>query len=255
MKIAVLVKAVPNPAGRPELSQDLRLKRDGRDGVLDPGDEHAVEAAVRIAEANAGEIAALSMGPTSAVAAVRRAIAMGAHRGILVSDPLLAGADALVTARVLAAALRREAYDLIIAGVESTDGSTGTLPITVAQLLELPSATFARRIELSADTIRVERQTSRGYSILECSLPCVLTVTAAANEPRYPSFKGVVRGKQARVSTLSLADLSLTPSEVGPAQKVVAATELARRSAGEILEDASLAPVRVVAMLEKAGVL
>ncbi|MCK1589099.1 electron transfer flavoprotein subunit beta/FixA family protein [Bradyrhizobium sp. 169] len=255
MKIAVLVKAVPNPAGRPELSQDLRLRRDGREGVLDPGDEHAVEAAVRIAEAHAGEITALSMGPASAVAAVRRAIAMGAHHGILVTDPVLAGADALVTARVLAAALRCEGYDLVIAGVESTDGSTGTLPITIAQLLDLPSVTFARRIELSADTIRVERQTPRGYNILECSLPCVLTVTAAANEPRYPSFKGVVRAKQARVSSLSLADLPLTPSEVVPAQKVIAAAELERRSAGEILENASVAPARIVAMLEKAGVL
>lgn len=255
MKIAVLVKSVPNPATRPELTDDLRLKRQGREAVLDPGDEHAVEAALKIAEARAGEITAISMGPAPAVAAVRRAIAMGVHRGILVSDPLLAGADALVTARVLAAALRRDSYDLIVTGVESTDSSTGTLPMTIAQLLNLPSVTFARRIELTAGAIRVERQTSPGYNVLECSLPCVLAVTAAANEPRYPSFKGVVRAKQAAVSTLSLGDLSFARSDVAPTQSVFATADVARRAAGEIVEDASIAPSRIVAILEQAGVL
>lgn len=255
MKIAVLVKSVPNPATRPELTDDLRLKRHGREAVLDPGDEHAVEAALKIAEAHAGEVTAVSMGPAPAVAAVRRAIAMGVHRGILISDPLLAGADALVTARVLAAALRRDSYDLIVTGVESTDSSTGTLPMTIAQLLSLPSVTFARRIELTTGAIRVERQTSRGHSVLECPLPCVLAVTAAANEPRYPSFKGVVRAKQAAVSTLSVGDLSLAPSDVAPTQSVFAIADVARRAAGEIVEDASMAPSRIVAVLEKAGVL
>ncbi|WP_163162181.1 electron transfer flavoprotein subunit beta/FixA family protein [Bradyrhizobium uaiense] len=255
MKIAVLVKSAPNPSVRPELSDNFLLKRDGREGVLDPGDEHAVEAAVRIAEANSGEVTAISMGPASAFAAVRRAIAMGVQRGVLVTDPLLAGADALVTARVLAAALRRGAYDLIVTGVESTDGSTGTLPMTIAQLLDLPSVTFARRIELTTGVVRVERQTARGYNVLECPLPCVLAVTTAANEPRYPSFKGVVRAKQTPVATLSVSDLSLASSEVASAQKVVAAEDVVRRAAGEIVEDASVAPARIVAALEKAKVL
>lgn len=255
MKIAVLVKSVPNPAGRPELSEDLRLRREGREGVLDPGDEHAVEAALSIAEAYGGDVTAVSMGPSSAVSAVRRAIAIGVQRGVLADDPLLAGADALVTARVLAAALRRESYDLIVAGVESTDGSTGTLPITIAQLLDLPSITFARRVELTDGVVRVERQTPGGYDVLECPLPCLLTVTAAANEPRYAPFKGVVRAKQAKVPTLSVADLSLTPSEVSSTQKVVAVADVAGRVAGEIIEDASVAPARIVAVLEKARVL
>lgn len=255
VKIAVLVKCVPNPAVRPELSEDGRLRRDGREGVLDPGDEHAVEAALNIAEAHAGEITAVSMGPAQATAAVRRAVAMGVHRGVLVTDPLLVGADALMTARVLAAALRREVYDLIVTGIESTDGSTGTLPMTIAQILDLPSVTFARRIELTSGTIRVERQTPRGYNLLECPLPCVLAVTAAANEPRYPSFKGVVRAKKATIQTLSASDLSLAPSEVAPTQKVVTVADVARRAAGEILEDATVAPARIIAVLEKAGVL
>lgn len=255
MKIAVLVKSVPNPAGRPELSADLRLKRVGREGVLDPGDEHAVEAALKIAETHAGEVTAISMGPASAIAAVRRAIAMGVQHATMVTDPCLEGADALVTARVLAAALRRDTYDLIVAGVESTDGSTGTLPMTIAQLLELPSVTFARRVELVHGAVRVERQTSLGYTVLECPLPCLLAVTAAANEPRYPSFKGVVRGKKAPITTLSIADLSIAQPHAVPTQKVTAAADVARRSTGEIVEDASVAPARIVAVLENAKVL
>lgn len=255
MKVAVLVKSVPNPAARPELSDNLRLKREGREGGLDPGDEHAVEAALKIAETCAGEVTAVTMGPATAIAAVRRAIAMGVQHGLIVSDPCLAGADALVTARVLAAALRRDTYDLIVTGVESTDGSTGTLPMTIAQLLGLPSATFARRIELRQGAVRVERQTPRGYNILECPLPCVLAVTAAANEPRYPSFKGVVRGKQAKIATLSLADLLIAESELEFTQRVVAAADVAGRTAGEVVEDASEAPARIIAILEKAGVL
>ncbi|MFK4654280.1 electron transfer flavoprotein beta subunit [Bradyrhizobium japonicum] len=253
MKIAVLVKSVPNPAGRPELLQNLCLKRDG--GVLDPGDEHAVEAAMKIAEMHAGEVTAVSMGPAPAIVAVRRAIAMGAHRGVLVTDPLLAGAEALMTARVLAAALRRDTYDLIVAGVESTDGSTGTLPITVAQLLNLPSVTFARRIELTGGAVRVERQTPRGYNVLECPLPCVLTVAAAANEPRSPSFNGVRRARQANVPTLSVAELGFDASELASTQRVIAATDVARRAPGEVVGDASVAPARIVALLERARVL
>ncbi|MFK4529303.1 electron transfer flavoprotein beta subunit [Bradyrhizobium japonicum] len=255
MKIAVFVKSVPNTAMRPEMTEDFRLRRSGREGVLDPGDEHAVEAALKIADAHAGEVTAVSMGPAPAIAAVRRAIAMGAQRGVLVTDPLLAGADALVTARVLAAALRRDTYDLIVAGVESTDGSTGTLPMTIAQLLHLPSIAFARRVELAKGAIRIERQTSRGHDVLECPLPCVLAVTAATNEPRYPSFKGVLRAKQTQVLMLSVADLSLAPSEVAATQRVVAAADVPSRAGGEILEDASIAPARIVAMLEKARVL
>lgn len=255
MKIAVLVKSVPSSSARPELSEDRRLKRDGRDGILDPGDEHAVEAAVRIAEKSAGEVTAISMGPAPAIAAVRRAISMGVQHGVLVSDSLLAGADVLTTARALTAVIKRDSYDLVVAGVESTDGSTGTLPITIAQFLNLPSVTFARRIELNGDAIRAERQTARGYDVLECLLPCVLTVTAAANEPRYPAFKGVVRAKQTKVPTLSTVDLSLATNELVPTQKVVAVADVASRVAGEMIEDASLGPARIVAALEKAEVL
>src|SRR5689334_1933151 len=147
MNVVVLAKYVPNPNGVPEMGPDHRLKREGVEGALDPGDEHGVEAGLQLAEASGGEVTIVSMGPEVALAGVRRALSMGAHKAVLVADERLRGADVLVTARVLAAALTRLEFDVIIGGVESTDGSTGTLPMTVAELLGLPSATFARKIE------------------------------------------------------------------------------------------------------------
>ena len=135
------------------------------------------------------------MGPDEALAGVQRALAMGAHRGVLVTDPALRGADALVTARVLAAAVQRQPADLVIAGVESTDGYTGTVPVTVAELLGYASVTAVRALELDGDALRVERQTEGGYDVFACPTPALVTVTAGATEPRYPSLKGIMAGE------------------------------------------------------------
>ena len=135
MNVVVFAKWVP--LGTPELGEDRRLVR-GRDDGLDAGDEFGIELALQLAERDGGEVTVVSMGPEGAVAAIQRALAMGAHRGVLVTDDALAGADALATARVLAAAARRQPFDLVIGGVESSDGYTGTVPVTVAELLDLP---------------------------------------------------------------------------------------------------------------------
>src|SRR5437588_2040239 len=155
MNVVVLAKYVPNPNGVPEMGPDHRLKREGVEGALDPGDEHGVEAALQLAESSGGEVTIVSMGPEPAVAGVRRALSMGAHKAVMVTDDSLKGADALVTARVLAAAVKRLDYELVIAGVESTDGYTGTLPMAIAEFLGIPSATFARRLEAKDGAIRV----------------------------------------------------------------------------------------------------
>src|SRR6266540_1841229 len=146
MNVIVLVKYIPNPEGTPKLGEDFRLVREGVDGGLDPGDEHGVEAALQMAEQTGGEVTVISMGPEPAIGAVRRALSMGAHRGVVITDDALKGADVLATARVLAAAVKRQEFDLVLAGVESTDGYTGTLPQAVAQLLGVPNATFARHV-------------------------------------------------------------------------------------------------------------
>jgi electron transfer flavoprotein beta subunit len=164
MDVVVCVKYVPNPQGTPDLGPDHLVIREGVEGALDPGDEFAVEAALRLVEAHGGEVRVVSMGPEIAMSAIRRAFAMGAHTGVLVTDPALRGADALATSRVLAAAIRRSPFDLVLTGVESTDGSTGTVAATVAELLGLPAATFARSLEVADGLLRAERQTEDGLA-------------------------------------------------------------------------------------------
>ena len=171
MNITVLAKFVPNPTGTPELGPDNLLVRTAGDGALDPGDEYGLELALQLAEAAGGEVTVVSMGPDEALAGVQRALAMGAHKAVLVTDPALRGADALVTARVLAAAIARQPADLVVAGVESTDGYTGTVPVTVAELLGMASVTAARTLVADGDGFRIERQTETGYDVFACAVP------------------------------------------------------------------------------------
>jgi electron transfer flavoprotein beta subunit len=255
MNVVVLAKYIPNPNTTPEMGPDFRLKREGTDGALDPGDEHGVEAGLEIAEREGGEVTIVSMGPESALSGVRRALSMGAHKAVLVSDDALKGSDVLATARVLAAAIGRQEFDLVIAGVESTDGYTGTLPMTVAELLGIPSVTFARKLEVASGKVTVERQTETGYDTVECSLPALVTVTAAVNEPRYPTLKGIMQAKQKPMEQLSLSDLGLQDDQVHPTQEVIGIEPVAERDAGEIVEDASEAPAKVLDFLTKAKVI
>jgi electron transfer flavoprotein beta subunit len=255
MNIIALVKYIPNPEGTPQMGPDNRLVREDVEGGLDPGDEHVVEAALQLADQGGGEVTVLSMGPEPAVSAIRRALSMGAHKAVLITDQALAGADTLVTARVLAAAIKRGEFDLVIGGVESTDGYTGTLPMTVAEFLGVPNATFVRHVELKDGSIRVERQTEMGYDVVECPLPAVVTVTAGANEPRYPTLKGIMQAKQKPMETLSLGDLDVSAEEAKATQEVMGVEPVPAKEAGEIVEDPGEAPAKVVELLSKAKVI
>ena len=254
MNIVVLVKYIPDPNAPPQLEDDFTLKREGVEGTLDPGDEHGVEAALQLAGQD-GEVAVLTMGPTASVGAIRKALSMGAHRGIQVTDDALSGADTLITARVLAAAIKRQPFDLVVSGVESTDGYTGTLPMAVAEFLGVPNATFARKIEVTDGGIRVERQTEMGYDVVETSLPALVTVTAGANEPRYPTLKGIMQAKQKPMEVLSISDLALSSDEVKATQEVMGVEPVPAKEAGEVLEDTEEASKRVVDFLQKAKVI
>jgi electron transfer flavoprotein beta subunit len=254
MNVVVLVKYVPDPQGTPELGDDFLARREGTEGALDPGDEYAVEAGLRIAEQHGGEVTLLSMGPEIAMMAIRRGLSMGAHRGVLVTDAALRGADVLATARVLAAALERTPFDLVLGGVESTDGYTGTLPMAVAELLGVPAATFARALEVVDGTLRIERQTEAGYDVVETPLPAVATVTASAAEPRYPTLKGIMQAKQKPVDQLSLTDLGLAPDTVAATQRVTAVQAAAVKAAGEILRGDDAA-ARIADLLAEAKVI
>ena len=238
MNVVVLAKWVPNPEGVPEMGDDFRLKREGQEGSLDPGDEFGVEAALQVAEAEGGEVTVISMGPESvATAGVRKALSMGAHKSVLISDDSLQGADVAVTAKVLAEAIKKQNADLVIAGVESTDGSSGVLPQAVAEHLGLPAATFTRKLEIRDGKLHVERQTEVGYDVLECELPALVTVTAGANQPRYPTLKGIMQAKQKPLEQLGASDLGLDGDAAKATQDVTAINPAPEKSAGEIVED------------------
>ncbi|TMD95073.1 MAG: electron transfer flavoprotein subunit beta/FixA family protein, partial [Chloroflexi bacterium] len=187
--------------------------------VLDPGDEFGIEAGLQLAEAHGGQVTVVSMGPEKGLDAIRKALAMGAAKGVLISDPALAGADALTTAKVLAAAIRREGFDVVIAATESTDGYTGVVPQAVAEYLGVPAVTFAKAVESDGTTLKVRRQTEAGYDRVEADLPAVVSVTAGVNEPRYPSLKGIMAAKSKPVDRLSVAELGL--GALGPGQAIV----------------------------------
>jgi electron transfer flavoprotein beta subunit len=252
MNVTVLAKFVPNPTGTPALGPDNLLIRDAGDGALDPGDEYGLELALQLVEAGGGEVTVVSMGPAEALAAVQRGLAMGAHRGVLVTDAALRGADVLVTARVLAAAVARSEYDLVIAGVESTDGYTGTMPATLAELLGVAAVTAVRKLEPDGDGFRAERQTEAGYDVLTAPRPALITVTAGATDPRYPSLKGIMAAKSKPVETLSVADLGV--ADATPTQTVAGVTDAAAKAGGEIVtgEDAV---VRIADLLADAKVI
>jgi electron transfer flavoprotein beta subunit len=199
------------------------------------------------------------MAPNSEVSGLRTALAMGAAKAILVSDPALGGTDALGTAKVLAAAIKRAGeVDLVIAATESTDGSTGTVPAQVAELLGWPSLTFAKHIEIDGKTAKIQRQTEVGYDAVESPLPAVVSVTAGVVEPRYPSFKGIMAAKNKPVDQVTAADLGLDASQVGwdgARQEIVSIGQAEERKAGEKVEDDGTAHERVVAFLEQLKVI
>jgi len=255
MNVVVLAKWVPNPEGVPEMGDDFRLKREGAEGSLDPGDEFGVEAALQVAESQGGEVTVVSMGPEVATGAVRKALSMGVAKAVLVTDDALKGADVLVTARALAEAIKKQDFDLVIAGVESTDGYTGTLPMTLAELLAVPSVTFLRKLEVKDGKLHAERQTEVGYDVVEAEMPIVVTVTAGANSPRYPTLKGIMQAKQKPLDQLSASDLGLDAEAVKPTQDVTSINPAPEKSAGEIVEDDGEAHKKIADFLAEAKVI
>jgi electron transfer flavoprotein beta subunit len=254
VNVVVLAKYVPNPTGTPKLGEDHLLIREGVEGGLDPGDEPAIEAALEAVEQAGGEVTVVSMGPTPAMEAVRKALSIGVHQGVLVTDDSLRGSDTLATAQVLAAAIQLREFDLVFAAVESTDGYTGTLPQTLAEFLGVPALTFARKVEVQDGSVRIERQTETGYQVVESPLPALVTVTAGATTPRYPTLKGIMQAKQKPVEQHTIADLGLTEENVTATQTVTEVSDAPEREAGEVIEDDGTAADRVVRFLQEAKV-
>ncbi len=258
MRIAVCVKQIPDPANPGRLDPATKtLVRDEK-LILDESDSYGVEMALQMAEAADGEVVVVSMAPDESFGGLRTALAMGADRAVLVSDEALAGSDALGTAKVLAAAIRRVEADLILAATESTDGYTGTVPVQIAELLGLPSVTFAKSVSLDNGEVTVQRQTEAGFDEVVCPLPAVLSLTAGVVEPRYPSFKGIMAAKNKPAERLSIADLAIEATEVGWAgarQEIVEVLAVPAREAGEILSDDGSGHERILAFLEELKVI
>jgi electron transfer flavoprotein beta subunit len=255
LNIAVCVKQIPGPDA-PEVLDAVShtLVRSGT-LVLDDSDRYSVEVALRLTEqASDGEVVLVSMAPAGQSTGLRSALAMGAARAVLVSDPALAGCDALGTAKVLAAAVAQTGADLVLCATESTDGYTGTVPVQLAELLGYPSVSFARHLEFDGQLLRVDRQTELGYDEVLCPLPAVVTVTAGVVEPRYPSVRGIIGAKSKPVNELSLVDLGIDPSSVGAAgaRQVVVSVEPAElRASGEVVVDNGSAEERIIAQLSE----
>jgi len=252
MKVVVCVKQIPDPATpyRLEVGTNWLLRPD--DQVLDDTDRYGVEMGLQLAQASAGTVTLVSMGPAGNGQGIRQALAMGADGAILIEDESLRGSDALTTARVLAAAIKRDDFDLVIAGTESTDGYSGVLPQMLAELLDVPALTYATKVEAADGKVRIHRQTAAGYDVVEASLPAVVAVTAGVVEPRYPTFKGIMEAKRKTVESLAVSDLGI---DRGPVQTVASITDAPERAAGQKIEDEGEAHLAIVALLEQRKVI
>lgn len=261
MKMYVCIKQIPDPntvVSKLDPSTK-RLVRSGVSLVLDPGDETTISAAIKLRDTLGGsELVAVSMGPTSAQEAMRRALAMGADSAILVTDPALAGSDALGTARVLAAVLKREQADLIFCSTESTDGYTGMVPGGIAEFLGIPQLTFARDIQIEGQKAIIKRVTQTGYQTVESALPAVVTIASGSYEAIYPTMKGIMGAKKKPFTQLSLNDLGIDAAQVGEAgarERVVTVGKAEARAAGQILKDDGNAAQTIADFLQRNALL
>src|SRR5215469_8876898 len=213
MNIVVCVKQVPDTAVERTLRPgDGTLDRETPDGLINELDEYAIEEGLRIAEAHGGEVTILAMGPDKAAESIRKALSMGADKAVHLLDDALAGSDALATSYALSKVLETTGFDLVVCGSESTDARTGMFPAMLAERLGVPQLTLASKVDIDGAGITVRRVSDEGYDTVTASLPAVVSVVEKINEPRYPSFKGIMAAKKKPVQTLSLADAGIDPA-------------------------------------------
>ena len=216
MKIVVLVKQVPDSGAERNLrTDDNTVDRTSANNVINEMDEYAIEEALRLRDAHGGEVVLLTMGPDSATESIRKALSMGPDSAVHVTDSALHGSCAVATSKVLAAAIGRQEADLVLCGAESTDGRVQVMPHMLAERLGIAALTGARKLTVDGSSLTIERQTEEGYEVVTASTPAVVSVWDTINEPRYPSFKGIMAAKKKPLETLSLADLGIDAGEVG----------------------------------------
>jgi electron transfer flavoprotein beta subunit len=241
MNIVVCVKQVPDTATERKLKPDDKtLDRDAVDGVINELDEYAVEEALTIKEAHGGEVTVLTMGPDAAADAIRKALSMGADKAVHLNDEALHGSDGLATSYAIAQVLQKIGFDLVILGSESTDARTGVLAAMLAERLGVPQVTLANKVEVDGSTLRAQRLTDYGFDRVEASLPAIVSVVEKINEPRYPSFKGIMAAKRKPVEKLAVGDAGIDAAKVGLAgasSEVVDFADAPPREKGQIVKD------------------
>nr|WP_308113739.1 electron transfer flavoprotein subunit beta/FixA family protein [Kineosporia corallincola] len=250
------MKYVPDAqADRTFSSDDNTTDRENVDGLLSELDEYPVEEALKLAEATDGKVIALTVGPDDAEDAVRKALQMGAHEAVHVVDDAIHGSDALATSKILAAALGKLEYDLVLTGMTSTDGTMGVVPAMLAERLGLPQVTLASELTVADGKATIRRDNDASTEIVEASLPAVVSVTDQINEPRYPSFKGIMAAKKKPLTTWSLDDLGLSADEVGLSAAWTAVAGIAERparTAGQVVKDEGDGGAKLVEFLAGA---
>jgi len=241
MNIVVLVKQVPDTWAERNLDASTKtLDRASVDVVMNEIDEYAVEEALRLKEAQGGEVTIVTMGPDRAIETIRKALSMGADKAVHLADDALAGSDALQTSYALAKVLETLEYDLVLAGSEATDSRMAVMTALLSERTGRPQLSGARKVTAEGGSVRIERQTENGYDVVEASIPAVVSVVEKINEPRYPSFKGIMAAKKKPLTTLSTADAGIDGSAVGlpgaPSQVVEFANKPPRQ-AGQVVKD------------------
>jgi len=227
LNIVVCMKQVPDTTAEKRLTADGTLDRASVPAVVNPWDEYAIETALRIREAQGGEVTLLCMGPENAPETIRRGLAMGADKGVLVTDPALHGSDMWATAYVLAQALKKIAFDLVLFGSQSTDAGGGIVYGMVAEMLNLPQISWVNQIEVGGGKVRGQRLSDAGFDVVEAALPAVVSITQTPYEPRYPTLPNIMKAKKKEMLTWSLADVGVEAGKVGlaAARTAVAGTE------------------------------
>src|SRR5215470_11337841 len=253
------MKETPSTTAEKKFSADMRLERRKEDAIPNPFDEYSIEEGLRQQqEKHGGEVTFLCMGPATATEMLRRALAMGGDRAVLVTDPELAGSDAIGTARVLAAALQKIGFDLVIFGSAAADAYGGVVPSAVAESLNMPLLSYASKLDVEGAAATIERQAEIGYNTVTAPLPALVSVVKAINEPRYPSMKGIMASKKKPLDTFALSDLGLDSAAVGGAaarEKAVGAEKVSTQRKGEVFVGNDGAAERVLNFLIEQRVL
>ena len=255
--VVVLVKWVPDATAERSLDRsDFTTNRASVDGLLSELDEYAVEESLRIVEARGGTVTVLTMGPEPAAGAIRKALQMGADRGVHILDDALRGSDAIATSLVLATAIQKlDSFDLVLTGMASTDGGMSVIPGMLAERLGLPQLTFAAEVKVGDGTVTIRRDGDTASETIQAHQPAIVSVTDQINQPRYPSFKGIMAAKKKPTDTWSLADLGIEPTSVGLSAAwtvVESATRRPQRSQGTVIFDEGDGGVRLAEFLAAA---